>query len=89
MVTSSLLWLNIFSKTRGKKLWVGKKKKKKQQIGEEKDKKGKLKRGKKMRGVTKPIGNSPENGQVRCLLQQLVYIVHHPGVELDHVHHLR
>lgn len=80
---------HLLKDTRKEAVGGKRKKKKKQQIGEEKDKKGKLKRGKKMRGVTKPIGNSPENGQVRCLLQQLVYIVHHPGVELDHVHHLR
>lgn len=79
---------HLLKDTRKEAVGGKEKKQKKQQIGEERDK-VKLKRGKERRGVTKPIGNSPENGQVRCLLQQLVYIVHHPGVELDHVHHLR
>lgn len=32
--------------------------------------------------------NRPEYGHLRCFLQEFFHAVHHPGVKLNHVHHL-
>lgn len=72
MYISSQLWVNIFSKVRGKKL-------KSQQVTSSAED-GRCGGGAKAKGGR---GDPPEDGHFRRLVQEVVHAVHHLGVELD------
>lgn len=74
MFVSSQLRLNIFSKVRGKKL--------RSQLAVSGAEDWRCR-------ATGEAEDPPEDGHLRRFVHELVQTVHHPGVKLDQVHHLR